>query len=70
SVRGKAITRTKEEAKALAYEVLEKARKGEDFDGLVKKYTDDSHPGIYGITNTGKPQVGGYYARTGMVAAF
>ncbi len=70
SVPGKPITRTKEEAKALGYQILDLARKGEDFDGLVKKYTDDSHPGIYGITNTGKPQVGGYYPRNGMVPAF
>ncbi len=70
SVRGKPITRTQEEAKALAYDILDRAKNGEDFDGLVKKYTDDSHPGIYGLTNTGKPQLGGYYARTGMVPAF
>ena len=70
SVRGKNITRTKEEAKKLAHEILESARKGEDFDALVKKYTDDSHPGIYGMTNRGKPSASGYLPRDGMVRAF
>lgn len=64
------LTRTKEEAKTLAYEILEKARKGEDFDALVKTYTDDSHPGIYGMSNLGKPPKPNYYPRNGMVAAF
>ncbi|HET6204968.1 MAG TPA: peptidylprolyl isomerase [Planctomycetota bacterium] len=70
SVPGKAITRTKEEAKALAYDILARARKGEDFDALVKQNTDDSPPGIYGMTNAGKPAAPGYRARTGMVPAF
>jgi len=51
SVPGKNITRTREAARALAAEVLEKARKGEDFDALVKQYTDDSAPGIYAMAN-------------------
>ena len=70
TVPGKPITRTKEEAKALAYDILDRAKKGEDFDGLVKKYTDDSHPGIYGMTNNGKPPIGGYTPRARMVPAF
>ena len=35
------ITRSLEEAKELAYQVLERAQKGEDFDALVKEYTND-----------------------------
>jgi peptidyl-prolyl cis-trans isomerase NIMA-interacting 1 len=35
------ITRTKEEAKKLASEVLAKAKKGQDFAGLAKQYSDE-----------------------------
>src|SRR6266853_1848117 len=37
SVPGKNITRTKEEAMKLAHEILDKARKGANFDSLVAK---------------------------------
>jgi len=53
SVPGTKITRTTEEARTLAEELLARARKGEDFDSLVKQYTADSAPGIYGLANTG-----------------
>jgi hypothetical protein len=45
------VTRTKEEAGKLASEVFEKAKRGEDFEELVKQYTDDSFPGIYSMSN-------------------
>ena len=45
------VTRTKEEADKLAAEVFERAKRGEDFEELVKKYTDDSFPGIYSMSN-------------------
>lgn len=71
SVGGKQITRTQDESKKLAYEILGRARKGEDFDALVKQYTDDSAPGIYGMSNTGiAPSMPGESARNRMVAAF
>ena len=70
SVPGKSISRTKEEAKTLAYQILERARKGEDFDELVRKYTDDSPPGIYGMSGAGVAPAAGEYPRTGMVPAF
>jgi len=70
SVSGKNITRSKEEARKLAYEILEKARAGEDFGGLVKKHTDDSYPGIYGMANIGVQKGKGEFQRTGMVPAF
>ncbi|HYR52835.1 MAG TPA: peptidylprolyl isomerase [Candidatus Dormibacteraeota bacterium] len=70
SVQGKPITRSKEEAKTLAYQILDRARRGEDFDALVKQYTDDSPPGIYGMSGNGVAPAQGEYPRTGMVPAF
>jgi hypothetical protein len=67
---GTRATRTKEEAKKLAYEILEKARAGEDFDALVKQYTDDSPPGIYGMSGKGVAPAQGEYPRDQMVPAF
>ena len=70
SVRGKSITRTKEEAKALAYQLLDRARKGEDFDALVRQYTDDQPPGIYEMSGISIPPLPGEYPRDRMVPAF
>ena len=70
SVPGKNITRTLEEAKKLAYELLDRARKGEDFAALVKQYTDDAFPGIYSMSNNGLTPAPGEFARTRMVPAF
>ena len=72
SVPGKPITRTLEEAHTLAQLVFEKARAGEDFDALVKQYTDDSHPGIYKMANHGVAvdRNQGIYLRSGMVPVF
>jgi len=79
SVPGKNITRTKEAARALAAEVYARAQKGEDFDALVKQYTDDSAPGIYALANTDVPIAplkpgtkarGHEYPRGGMVKSF
>jgi len=67
---GKNITRTPEDAKKLAYEVLARAKKGESFDALVKQYTDDSFPGTYGMANLGVQAAGGEAPRNRMVRAF
>ena len=70
SVPGKGITRTQAEAKTLAYEILGKARRGENFDQLVVQHTDDSPPGIYKMSNTGVPAGDGEFQRERMVPAF
>ena len=70
SVPRKPITRTKDEAKILAYQLLERARAGEDFDGLVRQYTDDSPPGIYSMSGVGVTPLPGEYPRDQMVPAF
>jgi Xaa-Pro aminopeptidase len=66
------VVRTSDEALTLALELFERAQKGEDFDALVKKYTDDAHPGIYKMTNIGiaPDKDKKEYARSGMVRAF
>lgn len=64
------VTRSQEEAKKLAYDILERARKGEDFAMIVQTYTDDAAPGIYAMTNLGKPPRPNAYPRDRMVPAF
>lgn len=70
SVPGKGITRNREEAKTLAYQILDRAKKGEDFDALVTQYTDDQPPGVYRMSATGVAPAPGEYARDAMVPAF
>jgi len=67
---GKPIERSQEDAKKLAYDILARAKKGEDYDALVKQYTDDSAPGIYGMANLNVTPCQGEYPRNRMVAAF
>jgi parvulin-like peptidyl-prolyl isomerase len=51
SIPKETVTRTREEAEKLALEIFERARTGEDFDSLVKEYSDDQYPGVYGMSN-------------------
>lgn len=70
---GTKATRTKDEAQALAFEVLNRAKSGEDFDKLMKELSDDSPTGgTYTLVNAGvtPDQAAGEYARSGMVPAF
>jgi hypothetical protein len=72
SIPDSEVTRTREEAQALALEIYERAKKGENFDGLVKTATNDEYPGIYRMANFGvepdKPKK--EYPRSGMVWGF
>ena len=71
TVPGKNITRSLEEAKTLAYQLADRARKGEDFGALVSQYTDDAAPGIYAMSNRGiTPSGQNEYGRDNMVPAF
>jgi len=72
SVPGKSITRTVEEAKALAYSLVDSAKSGVNYDDLVARHTDDSAPGIYGLANRGVTPAGPptEYGRDQMVPAF
>ncbi len=66
------VTRTLEEAQELAKEILRRAQEGEDFDALVKEYTDDQHPGIYKMANIDVTPITeeGESSRARMVSAF
>lgn len=57
SVSGKSITRTRDEAEALAAQLFSEIQNGADFDALVKKHTDDSYPGRYPMTAAGRRQM-------------
>jgi hypothetical protein len=59
--RMRGVTRTTAEAEQLAADLMVRIHAGEDFDALIKEYTNDSHPGIYPMTTS---------SRSGMVAAF
>lgn len=45
--------RSKADAQKLAYEILGRAKSGEDFDKLVNEYSDDSGKQAYTMTNHG-----------------
>ena len=66
------LTRNRNEAELLAKEIFERAKNGEDFDTLVKEYTDDQHPGIYKMSNLSiEPDKSKEeYSRARMVKAF
>jgi peptidyl-prolyl cis-trans isomerase A (cyclophilin A) len=72
SIPEEKVKRSQEEAHALALEIFERAKKGENFDTLVKTYTDDEYPGVYRMANFGfevlkeKKE----YSRAGMVWSF
>ncbi len=72
SIPDSKVTRSKEEAQKLAQELFERAKKGEDFDALVKQFTDDQYPGIYKMSNAGIPadESQQEYSRVRMVKSF
>ncbi len=68
---GTEAKRTKQEAENLAAELYARVLKGESFDELITKYTDDSPPGIYAmVADKSKASNTGPYWRKGMVPAF
>ncbi len=72
SIPKETVTRTQEEAENLALEIFERAKKGEDFDSLIKEYTDDQYPGVYAMSNFNvePDQDLGESSRSQMVKAF
>jgi hypothetical protein len=65
-----AAKRSKADAEKLAGEVLARVRKGEDFDRLMRDYSDDTGPGVYRMANRGATSSAGEYPRADMVPAF
>jgi len=72
SIPEQKVTRTQDEAKALAEKIFKDAKAGADFDALVKTSTDDEYPGIYGMSNFSIPPNKDQkeYSRGGMVRSF
>jgi len=66
------VTRSREDAEKIALLIFERAKAGEDFDAMVKTYTNDSYPGIYKMSNRDVPPDPSKkeFSRTGMVKAF
>lgn len=64
--------RTRAEAEKLAFEIINRAKAGEDFEKLMKEFSNDPGGGTYTLTNEGVSanQSAGEYERRGMVAAF
>lgn len=68
---GTEARRTKADAEKLAGDVLARAKKGEDFDKLMKDLSDDTGGGVYAMANIGvRPSNPDEFQRKGMVAAF
>jgi len=70
AVTGTKAMRTREAAEKLAYEVLTKARKGDDFNKLIRDYSNDEGEGVYGLANHRVSPVDPEFERRRMVPAF
>ncbi len=66
----KGVTRDKKAAKELAFELLDRAEAGEDFDAMVLEYSNDRHPGILALANINEPVLKDERGRKEMVAKF
>jgi parvulin-like peptidyl-prolyl isomerase len=64
--------RSRAEAEKLAFEIINRAKNGEDFEKLMKEFSNDPGGGTYTLVNDGLTanQAAGEYGRRGMVAAF
>jgi len=67
---GTKATRPQVQAEKLAGEILGKARKGDDFNKLIRDFSDDPGEGVYGLANFKVNPVSPEYERRGMVPAF
>jgi parvulin-like peptidyl-prolyl isomerase len=63
---GTKATRSRDEAEKLAYDLVGRAKSGEDFDKLMKEFSDDSpEGGTYTMVNDGLQPTGEEFARSG-----
>jgi len=65
AMRGSESGHTMEEARALAGEVLARARAGEDFTALMQKYSGDDGPGTYVLTQDDRGTYAKYFGDVG-----
>jgi foldase protein PrsA len=70
SVPNKKLDRKREQARVLALDLFRRAQEGEDFDALVKEYTDDTYPGILLLTNEDAPVLPEATKRSDVVPRF
>ena len=70
SIPGRDIERSRKQARALAESLFDRATKGEDFDALVKEYSDDQYPCKVLVINDGVNQIRGASKRANLVARF
>lgn len=71
--RQSTATRSREDAEKLAYEILGRAREGEEFDGLMRDFSDDAYSKggkAYTLTNHGVDSEGEESARSEMARGF
>jgi hypothetical protein len=64
------VTRSQDEAEVLAKEILGRAKRGEDFQSLIKTFSTDSGTGQYNLVNDGVPPRGGETKRAQFVPGF
>ena len=64
------VSRTPEDARVIAEQILRKAQAGEDFDKLMATYSDDSPPGTYTMSDNGVAANPGEYPRANVPVAF
>lgn len=63
--------RTRAQAEKLAFEVINRAKSGEDFDKIMKEVSNDPGEGTYTLVNHGvQANPPGEFDRNGMVPAF
>lgn len=66
----KEVVRTQDEAEVLAKQILARAQRGDDFEKLVKDYSNDPGGGNYVLVNTGYPAKQGEHRRADFVSGF
>jgi len=62
--------RSRAEAEKVAFEAINRAKGGEDFDKIMKELSSDPGEGTYTLVNTGITPGPGEFDRSGMVPAF
>ncbi len=62
--------RTRADAEKLAFDVINRAKTGEDFDKIMKEVSNDPGGGTYTLVNHGVAAGPGEFERSGMVPAF